>query len=392
MKPNEYYHNLEGQYLFKDLVDRSEAYLSSHPGRRLLKLGVGDVTLPLPDVIVRAIHEAADEMACQATFRGYGPEQGYKWLRQAVIDNDYLPYGVNINIDEVFISDGAGSDLGNLSELFAKDNKVAVMNPAYPAYVDSTIMAGREITYLNCLAENHFIPQLPEEKADIIYLCFPNNPTGIVLTRQELKKWVDYARANGSVIIFDGAYESFISRPDIPHSIYEIEGADEVAIEVRSYSKSAGFTAIRCGYTIVPEKTGLQALWLRRQTTKYNGTSYISQKAALATYTPEGKKSSRANVEYYKQTAQLIKTQLEEAGLSVYGGENAPYIWCRAPYGWDSWRFFDFLLQQCQVVSTPGVGFGSAGEGFVRFSAFSAREDCIEALARIKKTLISNRI
>ena len=260
MKPNEYYRNLEGQYLFKDIVDRSEAYLSSHPGRRLLKLGVGDVTLPLPDVIVRAIHEAADEMACQATFRGYGPEQGYKWLRQAVIDNDYLPYGVNINIDEVFISDGAGSDLGNLSELFAKDNKVAVMNPAYPAYVDSTIMAGREITYLNCLAENHFIPQLPEEKADIIYLCFPNNPTGIVLTRQELKKWVDYARANGSVIIFDGAYESFISRPDIPQSIYEIEGADEVVIEVRSYSKSAGFTAIRCGYTLVPEKTGLQAL------------------------------------------------------------------------------------------------------------------------------------
>lgn len=385
MNINSNYQQLKAQYLFKCISDRAEAYLASHPDQRLLRMGVGDVTRPLPHAIVEAMQQAADELGNPDTFRGYGPEEGYEWLRQCIIDNEYTPRGITLDTDEVFIGEGAGSDLGNLSELFASDNRVAILDPTYPAYTDSNIMAGRAITFLPCVAENDFVPELPKQKADIIYLCFPNNPTGIVLTHEQLRRWVDYARQNRSIIIFDAAYESFIRQPGIPHSIYEIEGATEVAIEVRSFSKSAGFTAVRCGYTVVPKATGLQAMWLRRQCTKYNGTSYVAQRAAMATYTPEGRAGIRANLDFYLGTARLIKDRLHEMGYQAYGGENAPYIWCRAPYGWDSWTFFDHLLRECQTLCTPGAGFGPSGEGYVRFSAFSKREDCELALERIKQ-------
>jgi len=284
----------------------------------------------------------------------------------------------------VFIGEGAGSDLGNLSELFAQDNSVAIIDPTYPAYAYTSVMAGREITFLPCLAENGFVPELPKRKADIIYLCNPNNPTGTVLTRAQLKPWIDYARANRSIIIYDAAYESFITQPDVPHSIYEIDGAQEVAVEVKSYSKSAGFTSVRCGYTVVPKATGLQAMWLRRQCTKYNGTSYVAQRAAEATFTPEGKRGIAANLAYYQQTAEVIADGLKALGYMVYGGKNAPYIWCKTPDHMDSWAFFDRLLNQCQIVCTPGVGFGDAGQGFVRFSAFSDRKNVEEAIKRMK--------
>ena len=384
MKTNTNYRNLQEQYLFKNISDRAEAYLAQHPDQRLLRMGVGDVTRPLPSAICEAMHRAVEELSHAETFRGYGPEEGYLWLRQTIIDNDYSPRNIDLTTDEVFISEGAGSDLGNLSELFAKDNHVAIIEPTYPAYADASIMAGRAITFLPCHAENGFVPDLPKRRADIIYLCFPNNPTGTVLTRDELAKWVNYARENRSIIIYDAAYESFITQPNIPHSIYEIEGAKEVAIEVKSYSKSAGFTGVRCGYTVVPKQTGLQPMWLRRQCTKYNGTSYIAQQAALATYTPEGHAGIRANIDSYLTTAHLIKDRLQHMGYEVYGGENAPYIWCRAPHGWNSWTFFDHLLNDCQILCTPGVGFGASGEGFVRFSAFSNRQDCEEALKRIQ--------
>ena len=331
------------------------------------------------------MHRAVDELASAATFRGYGPEEGYLWLRQAIVDNDYTPRGIHVSPEEVFISDGAGSDLGNLSELFDASNTVAILEPSYPAYVDTSRMAGREIIWLPCLAQNNFYPALPKQKADIIYLCFPNNPTGTVLTRDELSRWVEYARTNHSIILFDAAYEAFIEDPDVPHSIYEIEGAQEVAIEIRSFSKTAGFTAVRCGYTVVPKATGLQTMWLRRQCTKFNGASYISQRAAEATYTPEGKAAIQANLSYYKQTAQIFLEGLRTLGYEVFGGKNAPYIWCRVPHGYTSWSFFDHLLHTSQIVCTPGAGFGPTGEGFVRFSAFSNRKDVEEALKRMKK-------
>ncbi|MCR5050058.1 MAG: LL-diaminopimelate aminotransferase [Paludibacteraceae bacterium] len=376
---------LKGSYLFTEIVNRTKAYQTAHPEARILRLGVGDVTRPLPQPIIDAMHRAVDELASAETFRGYGPEEGYEWLRQAVVENEYRPRGVEIDASEVFISDGAGSDLGNLSELFTQANRVAILDPSYPAYVDTSKMAGREIVFLPSRAENGFVPELPKEDADIIYLCFPNNPTGAVLTREQLKTWVEYARSHKSIIIFDAAYECFVEDENVPHSIYEVPGAKEVAIEVRSYSKSAGFTSVRCGYTIVPKATGLQAMWMRRQCTKYNGTSYIAQRAAMATYTEEGKAAVRANVEYYKETARLLLDGLRELGYEVYGGKNAPYIWCRVPQGYDSWSFFDHLLNDCQVVCTPGAGFGPAGEGYVRFSAFSPREACVEALERMRK-------
>ena len=387
MNKNTHYQNLQPNYLFKEITDRAAAYTEAHPEHKLLRMGVGDVTRPLPPAIIQAMQQAVAELGQAETFRGYCLEEGYEWLRQAIIDNEYTPKGIDLDIHEVFIGEGAGSDLGNLSELFSSDNKVAILEPTYPAYADASIMAGRPITYLPCHAENGFVPELPHQKADIIYLCFPNNPTGTVLTYAQLKEWVDYARRNGSIIIYDAAYVAYISQSDIPHSIYEIEGAKEVAIEVKSYSKSAGFTSVRCGYTVVPKETGLQAMWLRRQCTKYNGTSYIAQRAALATYTPEGQTGIHANLDAYKATAQLIKNGLHSMGYEAYGGDNAPYIWCRAPHGWDSWTFFDHLLQQCQVLCTPGVGFGPSGEGYVRFSAFSKSEDCIEALQRMKEQI-----
>ncbi len=382
---NTHLQQLRGNYLFTEIANRTKAYQQTHPEAHVLRLGIGDVTLPLPSVIIEAMHRAVDELASAATFRGYGPEEGYLWLRQAIVDNDYTPRGIHVSPEEVFISDGAGSDLGNLSELFDASNSVAILEPSYPAYVDTSRMAGREIIWLPCLAQNNFYPALPKQKADIIYLCFPNNPTGTVLTRDELSRWVEYARTNHSIILFDAAYEAFIEDPDVPHSIYEIEGAQEVAIEIRSFSKTAGFTAVRCGYTVVPKATGLQTMWLRRQCTKFNGASYISQRAAEATYTPEGKAAIQANLSYYKQTAQIFLEGLRTLGYEVFGGKNAPYIWCRVPHGYTSWSFFDHLLHTSQIVCTPGAGFGPTGEGFVRFSAFSNRKDVEEALKRMKK-------
>ena len=382
---NTHLQQLRRHYLFTEIANRTKAYQQTHPEAHVLRLGIGDVTLPLPSVIIEAMHRAVDELASAATFRGYGPEEGYLWLRQAIVDNDYTPRGIHVSPEEVFISDGAGSDLGNLSELFDASNTVAILEPSYPAYVDTSRMAGREIIWLPCLAQNNFYPALPKQKADIIYLCFPNNPTGTVLTRDELSRWVEYARTNHSIILLDAAYEAFIEDPDVPHSIYEIEGAQEVAIEIRSFSKTAGFTAVRCGYTVVPKATGLQTMWLRRQCTKFNGASYISQRAAEATYTPEGKAAIQANLSYYKQTAQIFLEGLRTLGYEVFGGKNAPYIWCRVPHGYTSWSFFDHLLHTSQIVCTPGAGFGPTGEGFVRFSAFSNRKDVEEALKRMKK-------
>ncbi len=384
MRSNLFFQHLQNNYLFSEVQHRIETYQIMHPQAHILRLGIGDVTLPLPAPIIDAMHQAVEELGHAESFRGYCLEEGYPWLRKAIIDNDYTPRGIQLDLDEVFVSDGAGSDLGNLSELFDQHNRVAIPDPSYPAYVDASLMAGRDITFLPCSSDNAFVPDLPKEPADIIYLCYPNNPTGTVLTREQLQRWVDYAREHHGIIIYDGAYEAYIEDNDIPHSIYEIDGAKEVAIEVRSYSKSAGFTSVRCGYTIVPKQTGLQAMWLRRQCTKYNGTAYVSQRAAEATYTPQGKKAAQANVNYYKQTARLLRNGLQALGYQVYGGINAPYIWCKTPQNMDSWTFFDYLLNQCQVACTPGVGFGPAGEGYVRFSAFSDRKDCEEALKRIK--------
>lgn len=383
MTINTHFQQLPDNYLFKEIANRVEAFQQSHPEARVLRLGVGDVTRPLPLPVVDAMHRAVEELAHPNTFRGYCPEEGYPWLRQTIIDNEYRPRGVQLELEEVFISEGAGSDLGNLSELFGSANRVAILDPSYPAYVDSSVMAGREIEFLPCHADNNFVPSLPKEKADIIYLCFPNNPTGAVLTHDQLKVWVEYARTNNSLIIFDAAYEAFIEDPDIPHSIYEIEGAKEVAVEVRSYSKSSGFTAVRCGWTVVPKATGLQAMWMRRQCTKYNGTAYVAQRAAEATYTPLGKAGIHDNLAHYKGTAQLLSQGLRDLGFEVYGGKNAPYIWCRVPKGYTSWSFFDCLLNNCQIVCTPGAGFGPSGEGYVRFSAFSNQKDCEEALKRM---------
>ena len=383
MTINTHFQQLPDNYLFKEIANRVEAFMQAHPEAHVLRLGVGDVTRPLPMPVVEAMHRAVEELAHPDTFRGYCPEEGYPWLRQTIIDNEYRPRGVQLELEEVFISEGAGSDLGNLSELFSSANRVAILDPSYPAYVDSSVMAGREIEFLPCHADNNFVPSLPKEKADIIYLCFPNNPTGAVLTHDQLKVWVEYARTNKSLIIFDAAYEAFIEDPDIPHSIYEIEGAKEVTVEVRSYSKSSGFTAVRCGWTVVPKATGLQAMWMRRQCTKYNGTAYVAQRAAEATYTPLGKAGIHDNLAHYQGTAQLLSQGLRDLGFEVYGGKNAPYIWCRVPKGYTSWSFFDCLLNNCQIVCTPGAGFGPSGEGYVRFSAFSNQKDCEEALKRM---------
>ena len=384
MQVNTNLQQMKGGYLFTEIINRTKAYQTVHPEAHILRLGVGDITRPLPAPIVQAMHQAVEEMGNADTFHGYGLENGYLWLRQTIIENDYTPRGVVLEPEEVFISDGAGSDLGNLSELFDTHNTVAIPEPAYPAYEDTSFMAGRQVEFVPCTKERHFVPELPKNHADIIYLCYPNNPIGTVLTREQLTRWVRYAQEHKSIIIYDAAYEAFILDPEIPHSIYEIEGAKEVAIEVRSFSKTAGFTGVRCGYTIVPKATGLQAMWLRRLCTKYNGTSYISQRGALASYTPEGKAAIRANIAYYHETAQILLRGLRELGYEVFGGVHAPYIWCRVPEGYTSWSFFDYLLENCQVVCTPGAGFGPSGEGYVRFSAFSYRKDCEEALKRIQ--------
>ena len=401
---NANYQKLPGSYLFSEIARRVAAYSAEHPEAKLIKLGIGDVTRPLVPAVIEALHKAVDEMGQAETFRGYGPEQGYDFLRNAVAEHDYASRGVTIDPDEIFISDGAKSDCGNIGDLFSPDNKVAVCDPVYTVYVDTNAMSGRagdydtekgcwdNIYYMPTVAENDFVPALPTEKVDIIYLCSPNNPTGTVLNKDQLKVWVDYANANDAIILFDAAYESFIVEDDVPHTIYEIEGAKTCAIEFRSFSKTAGFTGTRCGFTVVPkalqrEGASLNAMWNRRQTTKFNGTAYIIQRAAEAVYTEEGQKQIRENIAYYQKNAQVIKEGLAAAGVEVYGAVNSPYVWAKTPDGMSSWDFFDLLLNEANVVTTPGAGFGPHGEGYIRMTAFGDAEQTVEAVERVAKLL-----
>ena len=405
IRVNENYLKLKASYLFVDIAKRVAAFTAAHPEKKVIRMGIGDVTRPLPPVCIKALHEAADEMAAEATFKGYGPEAGYEFLREAIAENDYRARGCQIGADEIFVSDGAKCDTANIQELFAGDIKIAVPDPVYPVYVDTNVMAGRTgenvggryqgFIYLNSTAENNFIPELPKEKVDLIYLCFPNNPTGAAITKAELKKWVDYAKENKSLILYDAAYEAFIRDESLPRSIYEIDGADEVAIEFRSFSKTAGFTGTRCAFTVVPKKVkaytssgeavALNPLWNRRQSTKFNGVSYPIQKAAAAVYTAEGKAQVKALIDFYLENAKIIRGKMTSLGFPCTGGENSPYIWVQT--GSESWSFFDKLLNEAAVVTTPGSGFGSCGEGFIRISAFNSRENVIEAMNRISSVL-----
>ena len=405
---NEHFLKLPGSYLFSDIAKKVNSFKITHPKQSLIRLGIGDVTRPLPPVCIEAMHKAVEEMASEKTFHGYGPEQGYDFLIEAIIKNDYLPRGIHLSANEVFVNDGAKSDTGNIGDILRHDNSVGVTDPIYPVYIDSNVMCGRagilqedgkwsNITYLPCTAENHFIPAIPDKRIDIIYLCYPNNPTGTTLTKEELKKWVDYALANDTLILFDAAYEAFIQEENVPHSIYEIKGAKRCAIEFRSFSKTAGFTGVRCGYTIVPkeltaatltgERVPLGKLWNRRQCTKFNGASYITQRAAEAIYTPEGQTQIRATIDYYMENARTMKQGLEATGLKVFGGVNAPYIWLKTPDRISSWKFFEQMLYEANVVGTPGVGFGPSGEGDIRLTAFGSHEDCHEAMKRIRQWL-----
>ncbi|WP_288302034.1 LL-diaminopimelate aminotransferase [uncultured Veillonella sp.] len=401
---NENYFNLQGSFLFANIARKVEEFQKAHPDADIIRLGIGDVTLPLVPAVIDALHKAVDEMGNAKTFRGYGPEQGYEFLRKAVVEKDYAPLGITIALDEVFISDGAKSDVGNIQELFAKDNIVAITDPVYPVYLDSNVMSGRtgkaidgifeKVVYLPTTAENSFSPDFPKERVDIVYLCCPNNPTGTVLSRARLKEWVDWCKQNDAILMFDSAYEAFISSEDTVHSIYEIEGAREVAIEFRSFSKTAGFTGTRCAYTIVPkevtartkdgERKQLNPMWNRRQCTKFNGVPYIIQRAAEAVYTEDGYKQTRENIAYYKENARFIREGLESIGLTVFGGVDAPYIWLKAPAGMTSWDLFDLLLEKVHIVSTPGSGFGPSGEGYLRLTAFGSRENTLRAIERIK--------
>ena len=405
---NEHFLKLPGSYLFSDIAKKVNSFKITHPKQNLIRLGIGDVTRPLPPACIEALHKAVDEMSEADTFHGYGPEQGYGFLIEEIIKNDYLPRGIHLTPAEVFINDGAKSDTGNIGDILRHDNSVGVTDPIYPVYIDSNVMCGRagilqdngkwsNVTYMPCTAENGFIPAIPEKRIDIVYLCYPNNPTGTTLTKAELKKWVDYALDNDTLILFDAAYEAFIREEDVPHSIYEIKGAKKCAIEFRSFSKTAGFTGMRCGYTIVPkeltgatltgERIALNGLWNRRQCTKFNGTSYITQRAAEAIYTPEGKRQIKENIDYYLDNARTMKEELAAAGLQTYGGTNSPYIWLKTPDGTDSWKFFEQMLYEAYVVGTPGVGFGPSGEGYMRLTAFGTHEDCQEAMYRIRKWL-----
>lgn len=404
---NEHFLTLPNNYLFSDIARKVSAYKASHPGAEVISLGIGDVTQPLPKAVTDAMSHAVAEMADAATFRGYGPEHGYGFLIDAIINSDYRPRGIELTRDEVFVSDGAKSDCGNIGDILGIENTVGMTDPVYPVYIDSNVMCGRAgqhdgdrwtgITYLPCNAENGFVPRLPERRVDIIYLCYPNNPTGTVLTKGELERWVDYALRNDSLILYDGAYEAYIQDSAIPHSIYEIEGARQCAIELRSFSKTAGFTGVRCGYTVVPEqltartRTGvrvpLNRLWNRRQCTKFNGTGYITQRGAEAVYSPEGQAQVRQIISTYMETARLMKAGLQDIGFSVTGGDNAPYLWVRTPSGISSWGFFDMMLDNANVVVTPGVGFGPSGEGYVRLTAFGRRNESLTAVERIKKMM-----
>ena len=399
-KINQNYQKLPGSYLFSEIARRVAAQSAAHPEQKLIRLGIGDVTQPLAPAVISAMHSAVDEMAATATFHGYGPEQGYDFLRSLIAAHDYQARGVQVELDEIFVSDGAKSDCGNIGDIFSQDNVVAVCDPVYPVYVDTNAMAGRagdfdpatgrwnKIVYMSCTAENDFTPALPEVVPDLIYLCYPNNPTGVTASRAQLKRWVDYALEHESVILFDAAYEAFITEPDVPHSIFEIEGAKRCAIEFRSFSKTAGFTGTRCAYTVVPkelmvEGVSLNAMWNRRQTTKFNGVPYVIQRAAAAVYTDEGQKQIRQTIAFYLNNAKVIREGLQQAGLTVYGGVNAPYIWCKTPDQLGSWEFFDQLLKQAGVVTTPGAGFGPSGEGYIRLTAFGGAEATQEAVARM---------
>lgn len=406
IKINENFLELQESYLFATIAKKVAEYSKENPDKKIIKLGIGDLTRPIPDAVLEAMHKAVDEQAHTETFRGYGPEQGYDFLREKIKEYDYKTRGVDIDISEIFVSDGAKCDCGNIVDIFAKDNKVAITDPVYPVYLDTNVMAGRSgkydkelgkyknIVYIPATSENNFVPQLPKEKVDMIYLCYPNNPTGTTLTKEQLAEWVKYAKENKAIILFDAAYEAFISDEDVPHTIYEIEGAKEVAIEFRSYSKTAGFTGIRCAYIVIPkelkgytesgEEVELNKLWNRRHCTKFNGVSYVTQRAAEAIYTEEGKRQVRENINYYKENAKIIKQGLEEAGYTVYGGTNSPYVWLKLPDGMKSWDFFDKLLSEANVVGTPGVGFGPSGEGYFRLTGFGTKENTKEAIERMK--------
>lgn len=401
-KINENYLKLPGSYLFSTIGKKVNEYKKANPDKSIISLGIGDVTLPLAPVVVDTLHNAVDEMSDAATFKGYAPDLGYEFLRQAIADNDYRARGVDIAIDEIFVSDGAKSDSGNIGDIFSVDNKIAVCDPVYPVYVDTNAMSGRtgeyieseqkwsNVIYMPCTADTGFAPELPEEIPDIIYLCFPNNPTGSTINKAELQKWVDYAIKVGAVIIYDAAYEAYISEEDVPHSIYECEGAKSCAIEIRSFSKNAGFTGTRLGFTVIPKelKSGdvtLNSLWARRHGTKFNGAPYIIQRAGASIYTEEGKKQTKNMVAYYMENAKLIREELKKAGYVVSGGVNAPYIWLKTPEKMTSWEFFDNLLENANVVGTPGSGFGPSGEGYFRLTAFGSHENTKEALERIKR-------
>ena len=402
INPN--FSKLPGSYLFSEIGRRVAAYSRENPDAPLIRLGIGDVTRPLVPAVTQAMARAVAEMGTPGGFHGYGPEQGYDFLRQAIAEHDYRARGVAVDPEEIFVSDGAKSDCGNIGDIFGPDNVVAVCDPVYPVYVDSNAMAGRagdydpatgrwsRLVYLPCVRENGFVPAIPGGRADMVYLCFPNNPTGAMATRAQLKAWVDWANANGSVILYDSAYEAFISESDLPHSIFEIEGARTCAIEFRSFSKTAGFTGTRCAYTVVPrelerEGVSLNALWNRRQTTKFNGVPYVVQRGAEAVYTPEGQEQVHATIAYYQRNARVIREGLSRAGLEVYGGVNAPYIWVKTPEGMGSWDFFDLLLRQAHVVTTPGAGFGPSGEGYIRVTAFGEAQQAVQAVERIQSVL-----
>ncbi|MDD5938576.1 MAG: LL-diaminopimelate aminotransferase [Clostridiales bacterium] len=401
---NSNFQKLPGSYLFSEVARRVSVYAGAHPNSNIIRLGIGDVTRPLPDAVTAAMHQAVDEMGTAEGFHGYGPEQGYDFLRTAIALHDYQERGITIDPSEIFVSDGAKSDCGNIGDIFGPENIVAVCDPVYSVYLDTNVMAGRagdydprtgkwsRIIYMPCTAENDFTPAIPREKADLIYLCFPSNPTGAAATAEQLREWVDYANANGAVILYDSAYEAFITTPGIPHSIFEIEGARTCAIEFRSFSKTAGFTGTRCAYTVIPKElerdgASLNALWNRRQCTKFNGVPYVVQRGAEAVYTPEGRRQVEANLAYYRGNAQVIREGLLAAGLTVSGGVDSPYIWAKTPGGLGSWKFFDLLLDQARVVTTPGAGFGPSGEGYIRLTAFGERGATREAVQRIRSVL-----
>lgn len=401
-KINENYLKLPGSYLFSDIGKKVKAFSEANPDKKIIRLGIGDVTLPLAPAVIHALHKATDEMGIKETFKGYAPDLGYEFLRTAIAENDYKSRGVDIAIDEIFISDGAKSDSANIQEIFDLDSKIAVCDPVYPVYVDSNAMAGRtgdylpelgkwsNVIYMPCTKESGFAPELPKEEPDIIYLCFPNNPTGSTVNKAELQKWVDYANKTGAVIIYDAAYEAYISEADVPHSIYECDGARTCAIELRSFSKNAGFTGTRLAFTVIPKElkcgdVSLNSLWARRHGTKFNGTPYIIQAAGLAVYSEEGKQQTKEQIAYYMNNARVIREGLSSAGYEVSGGVNAPYIWLKTPGSMTSWEFFDYLLKEASVVGTPGSGFGPNGEGYFRLTAFGTYENTLEAIERIQK-------